>query len=142
MAGYLSVYTDGACIGNPGPGGWAWASSREKYGSGSSGGKTTNNRMEIMAVLEALRAHPGENLRIHSDSRYVVDCVTKGWHVKWARNGWRTSNRTDVLNRDLWEVLVRELAGRDVQMVWVRGHAGNRMNEFVDRLAGRAATLG
>lgn len=139
LVGHVTVYTDGSCIGNPGAGGWAWAISKDKYACGS-GGHTTNNRMEIMAVLEALRAHPGEDMTIYSDSKYVVDCLTQRWFVKWQRNDWTTSSRTPVLNRELWQAMIEQLRGREVRMVWVRGHAGDVMNNFVDGLARRAAS--
>jgi ribonuclease HI len=91
--------------------------------------------MEIQAVLEALRAHPGQDVEIVSDSKYVVDCLTQRWFVRWKRNGWRTSQKSPVVNKDLWEAVIEAMEGREVKMVWVRGHAGNRMNEFVDQLA-------
>lgn len=135
----VTIYTDGACLGNPGPGGWAWATSKDRYLSGSPGTRTTNNRMEIQAVLEALLAHPGQDVEIYSDSRYVVDCLTQRWFVRWKRNGWRSSQKTPVANKDLWEALIEAAEGREVRMVWVRGHNGDRMNEFVDQLARAAA---
>src|SRR6478736_931208 len=97
------VYTDGACSGNPGPGGWAWVESPERSDSGGSA-MTTNNRMELTAVDEAIRAHPGP-LVVVTDSTYVKNGL-ETWSQAWVRNGWRTKDRKDVKNRDLWEPLV------------------------------------
>ena len=136
----VSVYTDGACSGNPGPGGWAWAVDREQYASGAEP-LTTNQRMEIRAVLEAVTTLPTP-LLVVSDSTYVVNCFRDRWWEKWLRNGWLTSARKPVLNRDLWEPLVAAAANRDdIAFQWVKGHSGHAMNDFVDGLA-VAACLG
>jgi ribonuclease HI len=135
-----TVHTDGACRGNPGPGGWAWAEGTTHYASGAEA-HTTNQRMEVRAVIEALRAIPHGPVEIVSDSSYVVRCFNDRWYVGWKRRGWRNSQGQPVANRDLWETLL-PLAlngGRDVTFSWVRGHAGDPMNEFVDRLATAAA---
>lgn len=134
------IHTDGACRGNPGPGGWAWASGSDEYASGAVA-HTTNQRMEVFAVIEALREHPGESLEIVSDSTYVVKCFHDSWYVGWRRRNWRNSKGDPVANRDLWETLLPLVLddGRDVTFSWVKGHSGDRMNDFVDELATRAA---
>jgi ribonuclease HI len=138
------VFTDGACIGNPGPGGWGWAISTEEFASGAAA-RTTNQRMELTAVLEALRAHGGE-VDIVSDSTYVVNCFRDRWWQGWRRRDWRNSKGEPVANRDIWEPLIAEVvdlrpAGA-VTFRWVKGHAGDVMNEFVDLLATTAARTG
>ena len=134
-----TVYTDGACIGNPGPGGWAWAVPDGAHASGADP-QTTNQRMEIRAALEAVRALPGP-LEVVSDSKYVVQCFTDRWYAKWEANGWKTSNRTPVLNQDLWRPLVEAFHEREGELTfrWVKGHSGDVMNDVVDRLATEAA---
>lgn len=135
----LIVYTDGACSGNPGPGGWAWAVVDGGWASGADA-HTTNQRMEITAAFEAVRAHPGP-LEIVSDSTYVVHCFRDRWHEGWRRRGWRNSQRQPVANRDLWEPFIDLVLGRgDVTFRWVKGHGGDPMNDLVDRLAVAAAT--
>jgi ribonuclease HI len=132
--GARSVFTDGACSGNPGPGGWAWALSPTEYASGHEAA-STNQRMEIRAVLEAVRALSGP-LLVVSDSTYVVNCFRDRWHEGWLARGWVTSARTPVANRDLWEPLVTLVGERgDVAFRWVKGHSGDSMNDLVDRLA-------
>lgn len=129
------VYTDGACAGNPGPGGWAWAVAPEGTISGSGGdARTTNQRMELQAVLEALRALPGD-LTIVSDSTYVVNCFRDRWWVKWQANGWKNSKKEPVANTDLWKPLVTLVQERRPAFRWVKGHSGDPMNDLVDRLA-------
>ncbi len=133
------VYTDGSCLGNPGPGGWAWAVPDGPYASGCAA-SSTNQRMEVTAVLEALRTVPGP-LLVVSDSSYVVNCFRDRWWQGWLRRGWRNAQGRPVANRDLWEPLL-ELAlhgGRQVRFEWVKGHAGDPMNERVDQLATEAA---
>ncbi len=132
------AYTDGACSGNPGPGGWAWAVPGGPYASGAAAA-TTNQRMEITAALEAVRAIDGR-LEIVSDSTYVVNCFRDRWHEGWVRRGWKNSKREPVANRDLWEPLVALVVERgDVTFRWVKGHSGDPMNDLVDRLAVEAA---
>jgi ribonuclease HI len=132
--GALPVYTDGACSGNPGPGGWAWAVDSTTYASGSERA-TTNQRMEIRAVLEAVTSLPAP-LLVVSDSTYVVNCFRDRWWEKWLFNGWLTSAKKPVVNRDLWEPLVAAVANRDdIAFQWVKGHSGHTMNDFVDGLA-------
>jgi ribonuclease HI len=134
------VYTDGACLGNPGPGGWAWAIVGGGYASGAAA-RSTNQRMEIQAVLEAVTALDGP-LEVVSDSTYVVNCFRDRWWEGWLARGWRNSQKKPVANRDLWEPLIaayRSDAGR-LRFRWVKGHGGDPMNDLVDRLAVAAAT--
>jgi len=133
--GRTVVFTDGACAGNPGPGGWAWAVAPEGQPCGSGGAaRTTNQRMELQAVLEALTTLPGE-LTIVSDSTYVVHCFRDKWWVKWKANGWRNSKKEPVANTDIWMPLVELVVQRQPQFRWVKGHSGDTMNDLVDRLA-------
>ena len=133
----LTVWTDGACSGNPGPGGWAWATEDGRYASGGSP-LTTNQRMEIQAALEAVRALDGP-LVVVSDSAYVVNCFRDGWWRGWLARGWMTSAKKPVANRDLWEPLVTAVRDRgNITFRWVKGHSGERMNDFVDQLAVQA----
>jgi ribonuclease HI len=139
-AAETTVYTDGACLGNPGPGGWAWAVPRGRWQSGAAA-HTTNQRMEITAALEAARSLPG-GLVIVSDSTYVVNCFRDGWWERWLANGWTTSAKKPVANRDLWEPLVDLYRGppRRLRFRWVKGHGSDPFNDLVDRLAVAAAT--
>ena len=131
------VYTDGACSGNPGPGGWAWAVAPDGTPSGAGGeGRTTNQRMEIKAVLEALRTYAAAGpVEVVSDSTYVVNCFRDRWWVRWEANGWRNAKRQPVANDDLWRPLVELVRNADVTFRWVKGHSGDRLNDIVDRLA-------
>jgi ribonuclease HI len=130
----VSVFTDGACSGNPGPGGWAWAIDRTTYASGSES-PSTNQRMEIRAALEAVTTLSGP-LLVVSDSTYVVNCFRDRWWEGWLLRGWLTSARKPVANRDLWEPLISAVADRDdIAFGWVKGHSGHAMNDFVDALA-------
>jgi ribonuclease HI len=133
--GVTAVYTDGACSGNPGPGGWAWAVADGRQASGGHP-STTNQRMEIQAALEAVRALPDSPLVVVSDSTYVVNCFRDGWWRGWIARGWLTSQKKPVVSRDLWEPLVELVNDRgDVTFRWVKGHSGDTMNDVVDRLA-------
>jgi ribonuclease HI len=136
--GAVSVWTDGACSGNPGPGGWAWALDETMLpGTYASGGAahTTNQRMEIQAALEAVLAIDGP-LLVVSDSTYVVNCFRDRWWQGWLDRGWTSSARQPVKNRDLWEPLIGSFVSRgDVAFTWVKGHSGDPMNDFVDALA-------
>lgn len=129
------AYTDGACAGNPGPGGWAWAEPGAAWASGHEL-RSTNQRMEITAAYEAAVAHPGP-LEIVTDSTYVKNCFDKRWYVTWLRNGWRNSQRKPVANRELWEPFVELYLARpgEIRFRWVKGHSGDPMNDLVDRLA-------
>ena len=134
------VYTDGACSGNPGPGGWAWAVAPDGQPCGAAGeDHTTNQRMELMAVLEALRAlgvgSEAGRIEVVSDSTYVVNCFRDGWWKNWQRNGWKNSKKQPVANADLWQPLVELVNLGDVTFRWVKGHSGDPMNDLVDRLA-------
>lgn len=134
----LEVWTDGACSGNPGPGGWAWATRDGQQASGGSP-RTTNQRMEIQAALEAVTELSGP-LIVVSDSTYVVNCFRDEWWRGWLVRGWLTSAKQPVANRDLWEPLVTAVRERaDVSFRWVKGHSGDPMNDLVDRLAVAAA---
>jgi len=133
-AGAREVFTDGGCSRNPGPGGWAWALDSSVYASGYEPA-TTNQRMEVRAALEAVRALTGP-LLVVSDSTYVVNCFRDEWWRGWLQRGWTNSARQPVANRDLWEPLVELVAARgDVAFGWVKGHSGHPMNDFADRLA-------
>ena len=134
----VEIWTDGACSGNPGPGGWAAVL---RYGDVTrelSGGEaaTTNNRMELTAVLQGLRAlRRPVAVTVVVDSSYVERGFTDGWVERWRRNGWRTAGRQPVKNRDLWEALAAEVARHRVSWRRVKGHAGNDLNERADELA-------
>ncbi len=135
------LYTDGACSGNPGPGGWAALiidGGEERVVSGAEAA-TTNQRMELRAALEGLAALPGRRrVRLHSDSAYVVNCFLDGWWQGWEQRGWVGASKQPIANRDLWERLLAESRRQEVTWVKVAGHAGDPLNERVDRLA-RAA---
>ncbi len=129
----LEVWTDGACSGNPGPGGWAWATRDGRQGSAGAPA-TTNQRMEIQAALEAVLALEGR-LVVVSDSTYVVNCFRDQWWKGWLARGWTNSAKKPVANRDLWEPLIEVVRARDVGFRWVKGHSGDVMNDLVDSLA-------
>ncbi len=133
MSDRRRLYTDGACSGNPGPGGWAWISPDGPFGAGPAA-DTTNQRMELQAVLEAVGANEGP-LEIVSDSTYVVNCFRDRWWEGWLRRGWLNSQKKPVANRDLWEPLIAEVRPRDIEFTWVKGHAGDEWNDLADRLA-------
>lgn len=135
----VDAYTDGACSGNPGPGGWGALLCHDEGEKELAGGAadTTNNRMEMMAAIEVLNALKRPcDLHIHTDSVYLRDGITK-WIHGWKRNGWRTAAKKPVKNRDLWELLDALLADRPVTWHWVKGHAGHPENERADALANR-----
>lgn len=135
---HVDIYTDGACSGNPGAGGWGSILRYGKFEKEISGGSadTTNNRMELTAVIEALRLlkEPCE-ATIYTDSQYVVNGITKGWAESWKRNGWRKSDKKPALNPELWDELLGLIAKHTVTFVWLRGHAGHKENERCDRMA-------
>ena len=134
----MVVYTDGACSGNPGPGGWAWVVPDGPFAAGYDA-QTTNQRMELTATMEAVRTFDGP-LLVVSDSTYVVHCFRDGWWEKWLRAGWLNAKREPVANRDLWEPLIEAVRSRsDVDFRWVKGHSGDRWNDEADRLAVQAA---
>jgi ribonuclease HI len=136
----VDIYTDGACSGNPGPGGWGavllWGKhEREIYGSESQA--TTNNRMELMAAIQALETLTRPvSVRLHTDSVYVRNGITKWMHA-WRNNGWRTADRKPVKNADLWQRLYAAVQQHEVEWLWVKGHAGDPGNERADALANR-----
>jgi ribonuclease HI len=135
------IYTDGACSGNPGPGGWAWAIEGGAYASGAAA-HTTNQRMELTAALEAMKSNEGP-IEIVSDSTYVVNCFKDKWYAGWLKRGWTNSKKEPVANRDIWEPLIAlYLARKDVSFRWVKGHSGHKMNDLVDRLAVEAGQRG
>jgi len=133
------IYTDGACSGNPGPGGWGvvmrWqGKEKELYGFDP---ETTNNRMELMAAIQALEAlQRPTTVSLHTDSKYLLDGITK-WIPNWQRNGWKTAAKKPVKNDDLWRRLTEAIRPHDVDWVWVKGHAGDPGNERADALARR-----
>jgi len=130
------VAVDGAAAGNPGPGGWAWYVKDTHWGAGGEE-KTTNNRMELTAVITALEILEGP-LHIICDSRYVVDAATK-WRFGWKKRGWKKSDGSDVANSDLMIELDKKLHGREVKFEWVKGHDGHHLNEHADSRARAAA---
>jgi len=139
----VEIFTDGACSGNPGPGGWGLVLRYNGTEKELSGGEveTTNNRMELMAAIEGLRALTRPmRIHIHTDSTYVKDGITK-WIVNWKRNGWKTAAKKPVRNVDLWQALDDALVGHKVEWFWVKGHSGHAENERADALA-RAAIPG
>ena len=143
MTDVVRVYTDGACKGNPGPGGWgallrAGAHERELCGGEPA---TTNNRMELTAVIRALEAlKRPSRVEVYTDSEYVKNGITE-WLPSWKRRGWKTADRKPVKNVDLWQALEAAAARHEVHWHWVRGHAGHAENERADALANRGVTL-
>jgi ribonuclease HI len=136
----LTIFTDGACLGNPGPGGWGAIVVDGPHRRELSGYEpaTTNNRMEIMAALEALRAVPdGAEVDLHTDSQYLRNGMNE-WLARWKRNGWRTADKKPVKNEDLWRALDAEAQRHQVRWHWVRGHNGHPENERCDALANAA----
>ena len=136
----VEIYTDGACRGNPGPGAWAallLAGTERKELSGAEAA-TTNNRMELRAAIEGLRALKRRcAVQVYTDSKYVLQGITQ-WLPQWKARGWRTAAREPVKNQDLWEKLDAAAAAQDIQWHWVKGHSGHDGNEYVDALANRA----
>ena len=134
----VEIFTDGACSGNPGPGGWGAVlryGGREKELSGGEA-DTTNNRMELIACIAALSALKEPcKVSLTTDSQYVFNGITKGWAASWKKNGWRKADKKTALNSDLWEELLRLSSIHDVTFHWIKGHAGHPENERCDRLA-------
>ncbi len=135
------VYTDGACRGNPGPGGWGWVVPDGPWAAGAAV-ETTNNRMELQAVLEALAALAGRDpVEVVTDSTYIVHCFEQRWWAGWQRRNWRNSKKEPVKNRDLWEPLIEQVLERGVAFRWVKGHSADPYNDAADLLATRAADM-
>lgn len=138
----VQIYTDGACRGNPGPGGWGAILVCGEHKKELSGGEpsTTNNRMELLAAIYALEQlkYPCA-VTLTTDSKYLCDAIIKGWATQWKRNGWRRSNKEPAANPDLWERLLSLLSIHKVEFVWVKGHNGHPFNERCDEMATQAA---
>ena len=134
----VTIYTDGACSGNPGPGGWGAILEYMGHEKELSGGEknTTNNRMELTAVIKALQALKEPcTVELYSDSKYVIDALEKGWAVGWRKKGWIKSDKKPALNPDLWDTLLTLVEKHDVRYHWVKGHASNPKNNRCDELA-------
>ena len=138
----VTVYSDGSCLGNPGPGGWAAVLLYQGHRREISGGfsLTTNNRMEMMALIKALQSlkHPC-HVEAHTDSLYLHHAFSKGWLKSWLKNGWRTAAKKPVKNKDLWLELIPLMERHEVRFHWVKGHSGDPENERCDQLAKQAA---
>lgn len=135
------IYTDGACAGNPGPGGWGaillYGKHRKELSEGVR--ETTNNRMELTAAIEALKQLKEPCIvRLYSDSAYLVNCMNQGWYRKWQQNGWMTKKKEPVENKDLWMALLQEIKRHRVSFHKVRGHSDNALNNRCDELARQA----
>ncbi len=133
----VDIYTDGACSGNPGPGGWGVLIQLNDKNIELSGGdnETTNNRMELMAAIKALEEiNKDYKINLYTDSNYVKDGITS-WISNWKKNSWKTANKKEVKNKDLWIRLDAAIEGKDISWIWVKGHAGNAGNEQADYLA-------
>lgn len=145
MSKSISIWTDGACSGNPGPGGWAaillWGEHKKEIHGRED--HTTNNRMELSAVIYALQSLKSNNYEviIHSDSAYVVNAIEKGWLTNWRQNGWKTANKKPVENQDLWKLLYPLLIEYKPSFIKVKGHSGIHWNEEADKLAAKAMSL-
>jgi len=134
----VTLYTDGACSGNPGPGGWGAILRYGEHEKEISGGEeqTTNNKMELTAVIEGLRLlNQSCDVTVYSDSKYVCEAFNNGWIYGWMKKGWRKSDNKPVANVELWEELMREMKRHKVEYVWVKGHAENEFNNRCDKLA-------
>jgi ribonuclease HI len=146
----IKIYTDGACLGNPGPGGWgAVIFSKNKKKEISGGEKiTTNNRMELTATIEALKYFDKQEekqlslvqIKIYTDSKYVKDGITD-WIYKWEKNNWKTVDKKNVKNVDLWKKLKELVGSKQIEWIWVKGHSDNAMNDLADRLAKEATPV-
>ncbi len=141
MAIEVEIYSDGACLGNPGPGGWGailMAGNKKKEISGAIK-DTTNNRMELVAAIEALKnLKKPATIKLFTDSKYVINGITR-WIFGWKKTQWRNSNRKLVKNSDLWQELDNEVQKHKIEWIWVKGHSGNHYNELVDNLARKQA---
>jgi ribonuclease HI len=138
----VTIYTDGSCLNNPGPGGYGivllYGSNRKELSGGFR--RTTNNRMEMMAAIVALQSLKEPcAVTLHSDSQYLINAMTKGWAKRWRANGWKRNKKDKAINPDLWQQLLDLDQHHKIQFRWVKGHAGNEENECCDRLAVAAA---
>jgi ribonuclease HI len=150
MADKVTMYTDGSCLGNPGPGGYGAVLIHGEYKGGNGDNykefsqgyrRTTNNRMELLAVIVALGALKRPcSVDLWTDSKYVQQAITKGWLKNWQKNGWKTAAKKPVKNQDLWRRLMPLVETHDVNFHWVKGHSGHLLNERVDDLARNAAS--
>ena len=134
----VDIYTDGACSGNPGPGGWGAILMYGEHKKELSGGEahTTNNRMELLAVISALELLKEPcRINLYSDSQYIINAMTKGWAEKWRSNGWMRNKKEAASNPDLWERLMKLCEEHDVNFIWVKGHAQNKYNNRCDEMA-------
>ena len=146
----IKIYTDGACVGNPGPGGWAAIICLENYKKEIFGGEklTTNNRMELMATIKALeycknqidKSVTSKNIEIYTDSTYVKEGITS-WIKNWEKNNWRTSNKKVVKNIDLWKILKNLSESHKIKWEWIKSHSNHPMNDLVDKLAKKATPI-
>ena len=137
---HVDIYTDGSCRCNPGPGGWGAILVYNGIEKELCGGEpnTTNNRMELTAVIKALQAlKEGCDVTLTSDSKYVIDAITNGWAESWRAKGWKKADKSPALNPDLWEILLTEIKRHQITYVWVKGHAGHSYNERCDEMAQR-----
>ena len=140
----VEIYTDGACTGNPGKGGYGavliYNGTEKEISKGFR--ETTNNRMELMAAIDALSLlkEPCE-VDLYSDSKYLTDAINKGWLESWVKNGWKKADKKKVMNVDLWESIIRLTKKHTVNFIWVKGHAGNKYNEVCDNLAVEAYSI-
>lgn len=137
MSKFVEIYTDGACSGNPGPGGWGVLLRYGEHEKELCGGEaeTTNNRMEMQAVIEALKAMNKKTpIKLYTDSKYVMQGITE-WLAGWKAKGWKTASKKPVKNKDLWQEIDVLVQGHDVEFIWVKGHAGHPDNERADELA-------
>lgn len=139
---HVVIYTDGACSGNPGPGGYGavllYNGHRKELSAGFR--RTTNNRMELLGAIEALRALKDRcSVKLHTDSQYIVNAIQQGWAERWRANGWMRNKKEKAVNPDLWEQLLKLCQQHKVEFIWVRGHSGNKENERCDALAVAAA---
>jgi ribonuclease HI len=143
LSNIITIYTDGACLGNPGKGGWAAILLYKNHSKEISGNQayTTNNRMELTAVIEALKTlNKPSNIIIYTDSTYVKDGITS-WLTKWQQNNWQTSKKQPVKNIDLWQELNSQSQNHQINWQWVKAHNGNQYNEIVDKLARKSAQI-
>jgi len=135
---FVQIFTDGACSGNPGPGGWGTILRYNGVEKELSGGEpeTTNNRMELTAVIEGLKCLKRRcDVELYTDSKYVADSIEKGWAKSWQKNGWKKADKKPALNSDLWEIMLNELEKQNVKIIWIKGHDGHPENERCDKLA-------